>query len=276
MNQARIILPRVLTIAGSDSGGGAGIQADLKTFQALGCYGMSALTALTAQNTVKVGSIYPVSAAFVDDQISMVMDDIGVDVIKIGMLFSAEIIEVVAKALRRYQPKYVVLDPVMVASSGDTLLKSEAVEALISLLLPCVSLITPNIPEAEVLVGHVIKDRRDMEAAAAILLNHVNHVVLKGGHLVSDASMSPDLFSSLSHSCLWIESPRLETSNTHGTGCTFSAAIAAFAAHGFKWQDAVLRARKYLEGAMKSGMDMEIGHGRGPVDHGWQRIGETK
>jgi hydroxymethylpyrimidine/phosphomethylpyrimidine kinase len=260
---------RALTIAGSDSGGGAGIQADLKTFSALGCYGMSAITALTAQNTVAVTGIYEVDAQFVGCQIDAVLDDIGVDAVKIGMLSSPEIIAVVAERLRRYGIDNVVLDPVMVAKSGDKLLREEAVLALKEELFPLASIITPNIPEAEVLTGQPITCRADLMTAALLLAEMGPRAVLvKGGHLTDTGSddflLEKTKDSPLEH---WYESPRIASGNTHGTGCTLSSAIAAYLAKGETMRDAVAKAKEYITGAIDAGAAYKLGEGHGPVHH---------
>lgn len=262
---------RALTIAGSDSGGGAGIQADLKTFAALGCYGMSVPVALTAQNTVKVAGIFPVEPDFVSLQIDAVMEDIGVDAVKIGMLGDVGIIGAVAAGLEKYRPPNVVLDPVMVAKSGDKLLKDDAVEDLKRTLFPLADVITPNLFEAEVLLGHRVTTTQQMEDAGRELLGlGPRAVVVKGGHAESK-SESPD--------CLvlreeggeilveWFESPRIDTANTHGTGCTFSSAIAAHLARGRPIRDAVSNAKAYISRAVEAGAAYRIGNGHGPVHH---------
>jgi len=256
----------ILTIAGSDSGGGAGIQADLKTFQALGCYGMTAITALTAQNTVTVKSIYPVPASFIEDQLSAIFEDIGVDALKIGMLHSAPIIEAVARCLPRYEAVPIVLDPVMVAKGGSALLEPSAVQALRESLLPLATVLTPNLPEAEILLGRTISSRAEMVRAARDFLEQVPSVVIKGGHL-DDNAISPDFFASRSGQQEWLEYPRVTTKNTHGTGCTYSAAIAAFLGKKKNIRDAVAEARRFLQSAIVSGTQFNLGHGSGPVDH---------
>lgn len=258
--------PRLLTIAGSDSGGGAGIQADLKTFLALGGYGMSALTALTAQNTLTVRSIFPVPASFVEEQLSAISQDIGMDAIKIGMLHSAPIIAIVAQFLKRHPSTPAVLDPVMIAKGGSRLLEPEAIAAMKKGLFPCVAVLTPNLPEAEVLLGRTLATKTDMENAALDLLREAPFIVIKGGHLAN--ASSPDFFASRSGEREWIEYPRVQTKNTHGTGCTFSAAIAAFLGHGKNPRDAVWEARKFLHSAITSGAEFKFGQGNGPVDHG--------
>ncbi len=259
---------RALTIAGSDSGGGAGIQADLKTFQAVGCYGMSVITALTAQNTQTVKSIFPVSTNFIVDQIDAVVEDIGVDAIKIGMLFSPAIIEAVADRMGKLPKAKIVLDPVMVAKGGSRLLQPDATQTLIQTLLPLASIVTPNIPEAEILTASKITSTVDMERAADQLLEHCSAVVVKGGHL--DTEEVSDFFASRQGLRKWVHYPRVKTLNTHGTGCTYSAAIAGFAAQGLAWEEAVRQARAYLQCAILAGQSMRIGHSHGPVHHHWR------
>lgn len=261
---------RTLTIAGSDSGGGAGIQADLKTFSALGCFGMSAIAALTAQNSVTVKSIYEVSPGFVADQIDAIIEDIGVDAVKIGMLQTPEVIKTVAERLKHYGIENIVLDPVMVAKSGDKLLRDDAVDALKEELIPIAEVITPNIPEAEVLTNTKIKDRYAMEKASKQFADlGARSALIKGGH--SEEKESSDcLFIQNDKSekeIIWIKSPRYESPNTHGTGCTLSSAIASFLAKGFSTLDAVKSAKEYITNAIKAGADYELGNGHGPVHH---------
>jgi len=257
---------RTLTIAGSDSGGGAGIQADLKTFSALGCYGMSVLTALTAQNTKAVTGIFPVSPAFIVEQLKAVLSDIGVDAVKIGMLHSPEIIEQVAITLRAFDVSTIVLDPVMVAKSGDKLLQDEAVDALKTYLLPMASVITPNLPEASVLLGRSVETKADMVPAAADLATLCSGAILvKGGHLTDDDST--DLLYVSADEQHWFPTVRINTENSHGTGCTLSSAIAAGLAKGLSVVDAVAMAKTYLTGALQAGADYKLGHGHGPVHH---------
>lgn len=259
---------RLLTIAGSDSGGGAGIQADLKTFSALGVYGMSVITALTAQNTVRVESVHPLPASFVADQLDAVLSDIGADAVKIGMLFNAEIIEAVASRLRRYELTSVILDPVMVAKSGDPLLRAEAVEALKRYLLPRAELITPNLPEAEVLCGRPCGTRSEREAAAAALLELGSRaVLLKGGHAEAEAH-ADDFLLERGDGGRWLEAPRIHTHNTHGTGCTLSAAIASYRGRGSSLLASVEQGKAYLTRALRLGAEFSLGHGHGPVFHG--------
>lgn len=258
---------RALTIAGSDSGGGAGIQADLKTFSALGCYGMSAITALTAQNTVSVTAVHPVPPGFVAQQIDAVMEDVGVDAVKIGMLHSAPVIRAVAERLAHYEVDDVVLDPVMIAKSGDRLLKEEAINTLRETLIPLVTVITPNIPEAGALLGEQVEGAGQMEAACRRLAElGPQAVLLKGGHLGGDTS--PDLlYVRGEESVLTLEAERVETENIHGTGCTLSSAIAAHLARGETIADAVRRAKQYITEALKEGAAYRLGQGHGPVHH---------
>ncbi|MGB7920547.1 MAG: bifunctional hydroxymethylpyrimidine kinase/phosphomethylpyrimidine kinase, partial [Desulfobacterales bacterium] len=258
---------RVLTIAGSDSGGGAGIQADLKTFSALGCYGMSVVTALTAQNTRGVTGIHAVPPAFVVQQMAAVFTDIGVDAVKIGMLYSAELILAVADGLRRHDAANIVLDPVMVAQSGDKLLQDEAITALKDHLLPLATVLTPNLPEAAVLLGREIKGRDDMQAAARSLAAlGCRSVLVKGGH-AQGADSTDVLFIADDDRCVVLEDRRVRTANTHGTGCTLSSAIAAYLAKGETVAPAVRNAKKYIGEAIRAGAPYRLGHGSGPVHH---------
>jgi hydroxymethylpyrimidine/phosphomethylpyrimidine kinase len=258
--------PIALTIAGSDSGGGAGIQADLKTFSALGVYGCSVIAALTAQNTRGVTGVFDVPPAFVTQQIDAVFDDIAVDAVKIGMLGRADTIEAVACGLERHRPRHVVLDPVMVAKSGDRLLQADAMAALRDRLVPLASVVTPNLPEAAALLGRDGPARRgDMEAMAAGLRRlGAGAVLLKGGHL--EGGGSPDLLLDDAGAVIF-EAVRIETKNTHGTGCTLSSAIAALLARGAHLREAVREAKDYVGAAIRAGADLEIGSGHGPVHH---------
>lgn len=253
---------RALTIAGSDSGGGAGIQADLKTFAALGVYGMSALTAITAQNTVGVQGVYELPAEFVGLQIDSVVTDIGVDAVKTGMLANADIIAVVAEKVRQYHLPNLVVDPVMVAKSGDPLLREDARDALTNLLLPLAVVVTPNLHEARALTGMAIESVEDMKrAAAAIHAMGPRYVVVKGGHLAGD---SVDVLYD-GRDYVLFPSPRAETRNTHGTGCTFASAIAAGLAKGLDVKEAVRQAKEYITVALQYALD--LGHGHGPTHH---------
>lgn len=258
---------RVLTIAGSDSGGGAGIQADLKTFSALGCYGMSVVTALTAQNTTGVTGIHAVPPDFVVQQMTAVFTDIGVDAVKIGMLYSAELILAVAEGLRRHAAANIVLDPVMAAQSGDKLLQDEAITALKNNLLPLATVLTPNLPEAAMLLGREIKGLEDMQAGAKSLAAFGSRSVLvKGGHAPGDDS-SDVLFIAGEDRCAVFEDRRVRTTNTHGTGCTLSSAIAAYLAKGETIASAVRNAKAYIGDAIRAGAPYRLGHGSGPVHH---------
>ena len=251
-----------LSIAGSDSSGGAGIQADVKTMSAHGVYAMTAITALTAQNTCGVISIQEASPDFLSDQLDAVFSDIFPDAVKIGMVSSSALIGVIADKLQEYGARHIVVDPVMVATSGSKLLQADALEALKTRLLPLAELVTPNIPEAEILSGMRIRSAADMEAAAQSIHEQYGcAVLLKGGHDLNDAN---DLLVSggISH---WFYGQRIQNSNTHGTGCTLSSAIAANLAAGFHLQEAILRAKDYISGALSAMLD--LGRGRGPMNH---------
>jgi hydroxymethylpyrimidine/phosphomethylpyrimidine kinase len=261
---------RALTIAGSDSGGGAGIQADLKTFSALGCYGMSVITAITAQNTREVTAVQAVPEEMVVAQLDAVLSDIGADAIKIGMLHNAGTTAAVAEALRQWKAGPVVLDPVMVAKSGDRLLSEQAIDALRQHLFPIADLITPNLPEAEALLGRAVNERGDMERAATDLLGFgAGAVLLKGGHLQGErvSDVLAQRLESGGMATRWFEYPRVDTANTHGTGCTLSSAVAAYLARGQTLQDAVAAARDYVQAAIEAGAAFELGRGHGPVLH---------
>lgn len=255
-----------LTIAGSDSGGGAGIQADLKTFSALGVYGASVITALTAQNTLEVRAIHDAPVALVTEQIDAVLDDIRIDAVKIGMLSRPEVIEAVARGLERHHIDKVVLDPVMVAKSGDKLLRDEAVQSLRERLIPLATIITPNLPEAAVLLGEppIESEEAMPEAGAALLTLGAPWVLLKGGHL-----QGPQSTDYLHHGGdQWrISAPRVDTENTHGTGCTLSSAIAAYLARGLAVAGAVRSAKDYLNKALGGAERLAVGSGHGPVHH---------
>jgi hydroxymethylpyrimidine/phosphomethylpyrimidine kinase len=255
-----------VTIAGSDSGGGAGIQADLKTFSALGVYGASVITALTAQNTRGVAAIQDVPANFVAAQIDAVFSDLTVDAVKIGMLSRPAVIEAVAAGLERYGQTQVVLDPVMVAASGDALIADEAVAVLLTTLMPRVLLVTPNLPEAARLLGEPIADGRAAVEAQAKRLRAkgARGVLLKGGHAAGPESADFLLTASGGR---WLAAPRIATRNTHGTGCTLSSAIAAGLARGATLADAVVAAKDYVTRAIAAADTLAIGSGRGPVHH---------
>ncbi len=263
--------PRVLTIAGSDSGGGAGIQADLKTFAAHGCYGMSAITALTAQNTVGVRAIHGVPADFLKEQIAAVIEDIGVDAVKIGMLHAPEIVEVVVWAIDHYRLERVVLDPVMVATSGDALIRQETIASLVSELFPRAALVTPNLDEAALLLGRPVREVADLEAACSDLLGlGARAVLLKGGHLGGDELT--DLLAlpgQAQAQWLRLSGSRIATRNSHGTGCTLSSAIAAQLALGLELAEAVQAAHAYIRAALAAGANVRTGQGHGPLNHGY-------
>ncbi len=261
--------PRVLTIAGSDSGGGAGIQADIKAISANGCYALSVITALTAQNTTGVMGIHPVPVEFVRQQIDAVLSDIGADVVKIGMLFSPELIAAVAEGLAAYNVTTIVVDPVMVATSGASLLAEEAVASLQELLVPKATLLTPNLPEAEILLGRKISEDDDLQQVATILCRlGCRSVLIKGGHFANSAD--DFLWLDKEARAIPLPSPRIDTKNTHGTGCTLSSAIAAFLARGLPLEKAVIAGKEYINGAITSGAEYRLGRGCGPVDHFWQ------
>jgi hydroxymethylpyrimidine/phosphomethylpyrimidine kinase len=260
--------PRLLTIAGSDSGGGAGIQADLKTFSALGCFGMTAITALTAQSTTGVRAIHGVPPDMLRDQIDAVVEDIGVDAVKIGMLHSPHIVRTVAEAIDRHSLQRVVLDPVMVATSGAVLIDNPAIAVLVKELFGRAVLVTPNLDEAALLVGRPLTSEADMELAAHELLGKgARAVLLKGGHLAGDVVC--DLLMQQGTQPHLMRAPRIATANTHGTGCTLSSAIAAYLALGYTLVDAVEAARTYVRGALAAGANVKTGQGSGPLNHGF-------
>lgn len=258
----------VLTIAGSDSGGGAGIQADIKTITVNGVYAMSAVAALTAQNTTGVCGILEVPPEFLEKQLDSIFTDIVPDAVKIGMLFSGEIMEAVAGKLKEYNARHVVLDPVMVSTSGSRLMRREAEAVLQQKLFPLAEVITPNIPEAEVLTGLSIRGREEMEQAAKMLKERWHcGVLLKGGHRVSDA----DDFLYQERGGVWIRGERIDNPNAHGTGCTLSSAIACNLAKGYELCQAVRKAKEYLSGALAAQLD--LGKGAGPMNHAWMLKG---
>ncbi len=251
-----------LTIAGSDSSGGAGIQADIKTMTAHGVYAMSAITALTAQNTTGVYGILNVEPEFFSSQLDCIFTDIFPDAVKIGMLSNKKIMEITAQKLRQYGAKHIVLDPVMVSTSGSKLMRDDASKTLKSELFPLAELITPNVPEAEVLCGMEIHTKGDMEGAAKYLFDKFGcNALLKGGHSINDAN---DLLVT-QNGILWIEGRRIDNPNTHGTGCTLSSAIASNLALGYDIVQSVKNAKAYISGALASGLD--LGHGSGPLNH---------
>lgn len=262
--------PRVLSIAGSDSGGGAGIQADLKTFAALGCFGMTAITALTAQNTTGVRAIHGVPPQMLRDQIDAVVEDIGTDAVKIGMLHAPDIVHTVAQAIDHHRLAQVVLDPVMIATSGAVLIAQDAVQALVQQLFPRSVLVTPNLDEAGFLVGRTLSTETDMQAAAhELLARGARAVLIKGGHLAGD--QVSDLFQTAEGEApgqsFWLHAPRIATANTHGTGCTLSSAIAAHLALGHELPQAVRLAHAYVRQALLAGAPVRTGQGSGPLNH---------
>ncbi len=261
-------LKTALTIAGSDCSGGAGIQADLKTMTMNGVFAMSAVTALTAQNTTGVRAILESDPEFLRQQIDAVFEDIRPDAVKIGMVASSALIRVIGERLRYYGAGHVVVDPVMVATSGSALIETDAVKTLAAELLPLAELVTPNAPEAKVLSGMEIRGPRDMEAAARAIGESCGcAVLLKGGHSVNDAN---DLLWSGGKTA-WFEGRRIENPNTHGTGCTLSSAVAANLAKGFSLEESVSRAKEYVSGALSAMLD--LGAGSGPMDHAFDLRG---
>ena len=258
--------PRVLSIAGSDSGGGAGIQADLKTFSALGCFGMTAITAITAQNTCGVTAIHAVPAEILAQQIDAVAGDIGVDAVKIGMLHDPQVVHVVAQAIKRYRWPLVVLDPVMVATSGDRLIAEETIAVLVRELFPLVTLVTPNLDEAALLLARAVEVEAQLAAAARDLMQlGAPAVLLKGGHL--SGAQVVDILLQPGQPLLRMANPRIASGNTHGTGCTLASAIACYLALGHDLADAVQLARSYVYQAIMQGADVRTGHGHGPLNH---------
>ena len=259
--------PIVLTIAGSDSGGGAGIQADIKAISATGSYACSAITAITAQNTLGVSAIFPIPLEHVEKQLDAVFSDLNVTAVKIGMLADSDIIKVVAAKIKQYKPKFLVVDPVMVATSGDLLLQESAISTLKSELLPLADLITPNLPEGAALTGAVMPTCEDDMGAMINALRqlNVNAVLLKGGHLEQDEN-SNDLLIFQEHFEL-LTAKRVNTQNTHGTGCTLSAAIASYLAQGHDLLTAVKLGKQYISNAIAHADELDIGGGHGPVNH---------
>ena len=259
-----------LTIAGSASSGGAGIQADIKTMTANGVYAMSAITALTAQNTTGVTSIMEATPQFLAEELDCIFTDIYPDAIKTGMVSSSELIEVIADKLTGYQAKNIVVDPVMVATSGARLISEDAISTLKSKLLPLAKVITPNIPEAEVLSEMQIKSEADMEKAAEIICNRLGcSVLLKGGHQLNDAN---DLLWQKNEQATWFMGKRIDNPNTHGTGCTLSSAIASNLAKGYDLKTSVKYAKNYISGALAAGLN--LGKGSGPMNHAFAIKGE--
>ena len=269
--------PRVLTIAGSDSGGGAGIQADIKSISATGSYAASAITAITVQNTVGVSGVHPVPVETIVGQIDAVLDDIGADAVKIGMLSSVEVVLAVRDALLKHGIDNIVLDPVMVATSGDRLIEESAVQVLSEELAPIARVLTPNIPEAEILSGMKITSQDDLPEVALRLSEAVSargsrkvSVLMKAGHL-KEEKLVDYFYNAEDGHLLELESRRVHSVNTHGTGCTLSSAFASYLAQGLSLDDAAREAKNYIARAIESGADYSIGHGHGPVNHFWNR-----
>ncbi|KAI0565163.1 Phosphomethylpyrimidine kinase [Gracilaria domingensis] len=270
-------VPCVLTVAGSDSGGGAGIQADLKTFTALKVYGASVITALTAQNTKGVQDVHVPPVAIIEKQLKSVLSDIHITALKTGMLPTSDVIRCTAEAIRQYNVPYVVVDPVLVATSGDSLVISETRDALVREMFPVATIITPNLPEAEKLSGMSIESTSDLRRACQKLIEMgCRNVLLKGGHIIEmkgngnmsydnvDMSVASDIFYD-GRDFEVFTGPRIETKNTHGTGCTLAAALASFLAHGENLRDAVRSAKEFVFRGIKDGI--EVGHGNGPLNH---------
>ncbi len=264
-----------MTIAGSDSGGGAGIQADIKTISATSSYAASAVTAVTVQNTLGVKAVHNIPPEIVLGQIEAVLGDIGADAVKIGMLGTAVNVEAVCEALRRFSVKKIVLDPVMVATSGDSLIEKSAVEQLVGRLAPLATVITPNIPEAEAILGEKLRSRDDLPRFARSISEKISDpkshrvsVYMKAGHL--DEEVLTDIFYNAEEDrFIELSSPFVQTANTHGTGCTLSSAIASYLAQGYGLDEAARLSKEYLTGALVSGAGYKIGHGHGPVNHFW-------
>lgn len=263
----------VLTIAGSDSGGGAGIQADIKAISATGCYAASAITAVTVQNTLGVSAVHVVPEDIIKGQINAVLSDIGADAVKIGMLGTSGLVRAVREALMPFGIGNIVLDPVMVATSGDRLTSEDAVEVLATELAPIARVLTPNIPEAEILTGRKIKGEEDLPDIARLLSTRISSsgtrkvsVLMKAGHLDND-ELVDYFYNAEEDHIVELRSPRLLTENTHGTGCTLSSALASYLAQGSSLDEAVRLAKEYITRAIVSGAEFKTGHGHGPVDH---------
>lgn len=260
-------LASVVSIAGTDPSGGAGIQADIKAISATGSYAASIFTLLVAQNTLSVTAIQEIPLAFIQQQIDAVFTDLSIEAVKLGMLYHEEIIHLVARNLKKYQPPFVVLDPVMISQTGHTLLKPQAIQSLVENLFPLATLITPNIPEAEAILKLKITDESSMQDATLLLAARYKiSVLLKGGHL--NTRQSSDLFYDYSQQQMHrFDTPRINTKNTHGTGCTLSAAIASYLAQGENLYTAIARAKHYLTQCILAAKDLKLGHGQGPVHH---------
>ena len=258
--------PVILSIAGSDCSGGAGIQADLKTISALGGYAASAITAVTVQNTLGVRAVHAIPPEIVCGQIEAVMEDLQPVAIKIGMVNDIQIVHVIADCIRKYSPEHIIYDPVMVSTSGRKLMTNEAIEEIKKELLPLVTLVTPNIDEAKVLTGKSIQNTQDMlEAAKQLSDSYQIHILIKGGHLEGDQMC--DLLYSPDHTYYIYEEKKIESKNLHGTGCTLSSAIASYLAKGYSMKESIRHAKEYITHAIIAGKDLNIGHGNGPLWH---------
>lgn len=257
---------KILSIAGSDSGGGAGIQADIKSISANGGYASTAITAITAQNTLGVNSIFPVSVPTIKDQIESVLSDIGADAIKIGMLHSSAVILAVVEVLEKYNCKNIVLDPVMVATSGDLLLQEEAIESLKNFLIPKVKVITPNIPEAELLLGNKIKFNEMRKSATLLAEKYKVSVILKAGHLDNEI-LKDVLYNFKSKKVSEFKNPKIKTKNTHGTGCSLSSAVATYLGNGDPLEVATEKSINYVHEAIVAGAKYQLGGGNAPIHH---------
>lgn len=263
----RAHIPTVVSFAGTDPSGGAGVQADIKTISATGSYAACVMTALVAQNTQRVDAIQDIPPTFIQAQIDSVFSDLTVSAVKIGMLSKREVVDVIATALDRLLVRHVVFDPVMVAKNGSSLIEPAVVDDLKTRIFPCCTLITPNIPETQVLLQKTIQTEEDMMHAAAVLGQQYGlNVLVKGGHF-QKSEASDVLYMPEKDTHYWFHAPRIETKNTHGTGCTFSAAIASYLAQGFVLTDAISKAKHYLTLAIESAQTQSIGKGFGPVDH---------
>ncbi len=257
----------VLTIAGSDSGGGAGIQADIKTISANGCFATSAITAITVQNTLGVHGVHALPTSLIIEQIDTVLSDIGADAIKIGMLHSSEVMTAVSQILKKHDAQNIVLDPVMVSTSGHRLMEDTAIDTLINTLIPQARIITPNIPEAEIILGTKITSQKELpQLARQLSFSRKVSVMLKAGHLTED-KLTDIFYNAETDEIIELPSPRIFTNNTHGTGCTFSSAIASQLAKGNNMNQAVKIAKDYIANAITSGSKYKIGNGYGPVNH---------
>lgn len=264
--------PVILSIAGSDSSGGAGIQADMKAISALGAYAATAITAITVQNTLGVRAIHPIPPEYVKGQIEAIMDDIYPDSIKIGMINDIAIVRVIAESILKYKPKHVVFDPVMVSTSGSRLIEDNAIEVLIKELIPLTDIITPNLDEAEVLTGRKIRNLEEMKKAAAQLLTFgCKSVLVKGGHLEGEI-MYDVLMTDTEAEAIVFTGKHIDSKNVHGTGCTLSSSIATYLALGENISSAVEKAKEYISGAIEYGKDVFIGHGNGPLNHSYAPI----